>query len=103
MIFIGNGTYQPADGLPLARESLAEGQLDVRYLRADVRGARIRAALAMTTGRLSRSRDYVRQLAAKVTVAVEDEVSLATDGEVAIRGRQFEFAAMPGAIRQFVD
>lgn len=103
MIFIGNGTYRPADGLPLARESLAEGQLDVRYLRADVKGARVRAALAMTTGMLSRSHDYVRELAAKVTVAVDDEVALATDGEVSVRGRQFEFAAMPGAIRQFAE
>ena len=45
----------------------------------------------------------VRTLGAKVTVTVDDEVALATDGEVCLRGRQFEFAAMPGAIRQFTD
>lgn len=101
MIFIGNGRYRPVGGLPLSRESLAHGELDVRYLRADVRRARTKAAFAVATGTLLHSRAYERHLVSKVVVEVDEEASLATDGEVLIRGRRFEFAAAPAAMRQF--
>ncbi|WP_454196967.1 phosphatase PAP2 family protein [Nocardia sp. Marseille-Q1738] len=92
MLFVGNGTYQPADQIPMSRPRLHGGTLDVRYLRADVPFSRLRLISATFTGTLGYSATYVHRRVSRLEVRVAEEpVSLATDGEVDHRGKVFRF------------
>lgn len=100
MLFVGNGRYAPSDQVPMSRPDLNEGTLDVRYLRADQRWSRARLLWAAATGTLAGSPTYVQANAERVTVRLAGSpVSLATDGEVIGRGREFRFASRPAALR----
>ncbi|MFC4604517.1 bifunctional phosphatase PAP2/diacylglycerol kinase family protein [Rhodococcus kronopolitis] len=102
MLFVGNGRYAPSDQVPLSRPDLNEGTLDVRYLRADRRHSRARLLWATLTGTLSASPTYAHTDATAVTVRLRSEpVSLATDGEVIGRGREFRFTSRPAALRLY--
>ncbi|MGK8523277.1 bifunctional phosphatase PAP2/diacylglycerol kinase family protein [Nocardia asteroides] len=99
MLFVGNGTYHPADQIPMSRPELHGGTLDVRYLRADVPFSRLRLVFATFTGTLGYSPTYRHRRVSRVEVRVaEQPVSLATDGEVDHRGRDFRFAGRPLAL-----
>ncbi|MGK8556539.1 bifunctional phosphatase PAP2/diacylglycerol kinase family protein [Nocardia gipuzkoensis] len=92
MLFVGNGSYQPADQIPMSRPRLHGGTLDVRYLRADVPLSRLRLISAAFTGTLGYSATYVHRRVAGLDVRVAEEpISLATDGEVDHRGKVFRF------------
>lgn len=84
-VFVGNGRY--GDGLLdlTERESLADGVLDVRVVRADRRLARLRVVLAVLAGRLPQSPLVERHAASTVTIdrAGVEETAVALDGEVA--------------------
>ncbi|WP_435593120.1 bifunctional phosphatase PAP2/diacylglycerol kinase family protein [Nocardia sp. bgisy118] len=102
MLFVGNGRYDPADQVPMSRPELHRGTLDVRYLRADVRFSRTRLIWAALTGTLGSSATYVRREVPALAVHVaENSVSLATDGEVDLRGTDFVFASRPSALALF--
>lgn len=102
MLFVGNGRYAPSDQVPLSRPDLNEGTLDVRYLRADRRFSRTRLLWATATGTLANSQTYAHANTDTVTVRLQgDPVSLATDGEVIGRGREFRFASRPAALRLY--
>ncbi|WP_084510191.1 bifunctional phosphatase PAP2/diacylglycerol kinase family protein [Nocardia lijiangensis] len=102
MLFVGNGRYHPADQVPMARPELHRGTLDVRYLRADVRFSRTRLVWAALTGTLGSSATYVHREVPRLAVHVtENPVSLATDGEVDLRGSDFVFASRPSALALF--
>ena len=83
MVFVGNGTY----GLGLLdlgdRESLTDGLLDVRVVRADRPLSRLRVVGALVLGRLARSPLVLRrQTAITECVLNRDRVEVALDGEV---------------------
>ncbi|MBF6464103.1 phosphatase PAP2 family protein [Nocardia beijingensis] len=99
MLFVGNGAYHPADQIPMSRPELHGGTLDVRYLRADVPFSRLRLVFATFTGTLAYSPTYRHRRVSRLTVRVAEEpVSLATDGEVDHRGKDFRFASGPSAL-----
>ncbi|MFD8245273.1 bifunctional phosphatase PAP2/diacylglycerol kinase family protein [Nocardia sp. NPDC059691] len=99
MLFVGNGTYHPADQIPMSRPELRGGTLDVRYLRADVPFSRLRLVFATFTGTLEYSPTYRHRRVSRVDVRVAEEaVSLATDGEVDHRGKDFRFTSGPSAL-----
>ncbi|WP_063821086.1 phosphatase PAP2 family protein [Nocardia araoensis] len=99
MLFVGNGSYHPADQIPMSRPDLRGGTLDVRYLRADVPFSRLRLIFATFTGTLAYSPTYRHRRVSRVDVRVAEEpVSLATDGEVDLRGKDFRFASGPSAL-----
>lgn len=100
MLFVGNGRYTPSDQVPMSRPDLDGGTLDVRYLRADRRRSRARLLWAAATGTLGSSPTYAHANTDKLTVAVHGvPVSLATDGEVLGRSREFQFASRPAALK----
>ncbi|UAK29989.1 phosphatase PAP2 family protein [Nocardia asteroides] len=99
MLFVGNGCYHPADQIPMSRPQLRGGALDVRYLRADVRFSRLRLVFATFTGTLAYSPTYRHRRVSRVEVRVDGRpVSLATDGEVDHRGKDFRFISRPSAL-----
>jgi undecaprenyl-diphosphatase len=96
LLFVGNGPYHPRGMVPAWRPALDTGLLDIRYLRADMRLSRVRFLIGALTGALHRSRTYVQREAPTLSVEVRgDPVALATDGEVPVTGRRFEFAVAP--------
>nr|WP_245649729.1 phosphatase PAP2 family protein [Nocardia shimofusensis] len=102
MLFVGNGSYSPADQIPMSRPELHRGVIDVRYLRADVAFSRTRLVWATLTGTLAESATYVRRATDRLDVRISSgPVSLATDGEVGYRGTEFRFTSRPGALRIF--
>ncbi|MEV0245662.1 phosphatase PAP2 family protein [Nocardia sp. NPDC050712] len=102
MLFIGNGRYHPPNQIPRSRPELHHGTLDVRYLRADVPFSRTRLIWSTLTGTLDRSPTYVRHERHQFEVAVtEASVSLATDGEVDYKGRDFVFESHPDTLTLF--
>jgi undecaprenyl-diphosphatase len=99
LLFIGNGPYHPRGMVPAWRPALDSGLLDIRYLRADVRMSRTRFVLAALTGAMRHSRVYVQREAPSLHVLVHgDPVALATDGEVPVSGRRFDFAVAEGRL-----
>lgn len=102
MLFVGNGKYHPAHRIPMSRPQLHDSDLDVRYLRADLPFSRTRLVWAAFTGTLDRSPTYVHRRADRLEVSVVGRpVSLATDGEVDYRGRDFTFTSLTGALALF--
>ncbi|HEV2783543.1 MAG TPA: phosphatase PAP2 family protein [Actinophytocola sp.] len=99
LLFVGNGPYHPRGMVPAWRPALNSGQLDIRYLRADLRLSRTRFVLAALTGALHRSRTYVQREAPSLRVEVHGPpVALATDGEVPEVGNRFDFAVAPARL-----
>lgn len=83
LVFVGNGRY----GVELAdarnRESLADGLLDVRVVRADLRLARLRLLGAIVLGQVARSRVLVRRAAEDIEIGLDQSPTpVALDGEV---------------------
>ncbi|MEU8898841.1 phosphatase PAP2 family protein [Nocardia sp. NPDC048505] len=102
MLFVGNGRYHPANQIPRSRPELHHGTLDVRYLRADVPFSRTRLIWSTLTGTLGKSPTYVREERHRLEVSVtEASVSLATDGEVDYKGRDFVFESRPDTLTLF--
>ena len=88
--FIGNCRHEPSGLGPSWRPRLDDGRLDVRLLRADVPHSRARLALAMLSGRLSRSTAYVEMSVPELRVETSRSgVELAVDGERCDGGGSF--------------
>lgn len=86
MVFVGNGRYTPRGLAPSWREDLADGVLDVQYLRGDRRLSRTRAILFSLLGIVERSGVYGSIRAAEVEIRSESgPLPTAHDGEVADR------------------
>jgi diacylglycerol kinase family enzyme/membrane-associated phospholipid phosphatase len=81
MGFIGNCRYKPEGFAPSWRPRLDDGLLDIRLIEATGRWSRLRVALAVLTGRLSRCRPYRRWEAPALEVGSRnDPLRLARDG-----------------------
>ncbi len=99
VLFVGNGPYRPKGFAPTSRPKLDTGQLDVRYVRADVRFSRLRFVLAALLGALNHSPTYQHLETSKLDVRVlGSPVAIATDGEVGPEGRHFVFQSQPAAL-----
>jgi diacylglycerol kinase family enzyme/membrane-associated phospholipid phosphatase len=81
MAFIGNCRHKPEGFAPSWRPRLDDGLLDIRLIEADGRWSRLRVALAVLTGRLSRCRAYDHWEAPALEVSSRDgPMRLARDG-----------------------
>jgi diacylglycerol kinase family enzyme/membrane-associated phospholipid phosphatase len=99
MIFVGNGTYAPKGFAPSRRPALDTGQLDVRYLRADLPYSRARFLLASLTNSLNASHVYRQLDLPELDVRLRNgNRRLATDGEVGPLGSRFVFRSRPGTL-----
>lgn len=91
-LFVGNGPYHPRGAIPGWRSRLNSGQLDVRWLRADLRFSRLRAVFALALSALGHSKVYGERLASELTVELTEDEPVATDGEVIGETRKLRFA-----------
>lgn len=91
-VFVGNGTYHPRGAVPAFRDSLDSGLLDVRWLRADVAFSRTRAAFALLSSTIGRSRVYGEHRTSDLVVRLPTPERLATDGEVAGAATRLRFS-----------
>jgi diacylglycerol kinase family enzyme len=100
MVFVGNGRYGN-DMLDIAaRESLDEGVLDVRLIRADQPLARARIIVSLMLGRLHRSPLYVRRVVPEITFEFDTPtVAVAVDGEVDTLDTPLHYRSHPAALR----
>ncbi len=90
-LFLGNGSYDPPGAVPAFRSRLDSRLLDVRWLRADLKFSRIRAALALLLAAIGHSRVYGERRVPGLTVELRDPQPLATDGEVIGEGTRLRF------------
>lgn len=92
ILFVGNGVYTPRGLSPAWRPSLADGLLDVQYLRADLRLGRTRAVLATVLGASEHSRSYAQfQVQRLRVVSLSGPQPVAYDGETGPAATEFVF------------
>jgi diacylglycerol kinase family enzyme/membrane-associated phospholipid phosphatase len=92
ILFIGNGCYTPRGLAPAWRPRLEDGQLDVQYLRADVRFSRTRAVLGALLGISDRGSAYAEFQADEVRVVSRSGLKqVAYDGEMGEKAEEFVF------------
>jgi undecaprenyl-diphosphatase len=103
MVFVGNGRYGTSLLDVAERESLDDGLLDVRILRADGRLARLRTALALAAGRVESSPMAVLDEASSIELAFDrPKVDVALDGEIIPMTTPLRFRCRPKALRVLV-
>lgn len=103
MVFVGNGRY--GDGLlDLSdRDTLTDGVLDVRIVRADRPMARARIVGALLLGRLARCPLVVRLNPLRTTLRLtQPDVEVALDGEVERLTAPLRYESRPGALAVLV-
>ena len=100
MVFVGNNAYS---GLGLTgRESLQEGVLDVRILRARGPVPVLGVVWRILAGWLPRSQWLPQTLCTEVTMTAPPGTALAHDGEVEEVSGEVRFRSLPGAVRVLV-
>jgi undecaprenyl-diphosphatase len=103
MVFVGNGRYGTSVFDVAVRESLDDGLLDVRILRADGRLARVRVVARLVVGRVERSPMAVFDEVRSIELALDRaEVDVALDGEVVRFRSPLRFTCRPKALRVLV-
>ena len=99
LVFVGNGCYGKGLADLMNRESIDDGLLDTRILRAAPALARTRTVLALLLGRLGDSPLLVASQDTEVEVEVAaPTVSVALDGEVQRITPPLRFRSLPGAL-----
>ena len=104
LVFVGNGLY--GEGLvDLAdRDSLDDGLLDVRVVRADRRLARVRVVGAVLLGRLGTSPLIVRERCRACTIDLDrPAVDVALDGEVEVLQTPLRYECAPRSLPVLVN
>lgn len=103
MVFVGNGRYGRSLLDVSSRESLDEGVLDVRILRAEGKLARLRAIAALATRRLDESRITVVGEVPAVELGFDrPRIDVALDGEILTMDTPLRFNSRGGALRVLV-
>lgn len=104
LVFVGNGAYGETLSDISTRESLRDGLLDVRVVRADQRFARLRLVIDALTGRLDRSPALERRTCRAITIAVHgrSRIDVALDGEVVAISTPLEYESAAGALQVLV-
>lgn len=96
MAFIGNCRYKPEGFAPSWRPRLDDGLLDIRLIEASPRWSRLRVALSVLTGRLSRCRAYRRWEAPALEVGSPNgPLRLARDGNTFDGSARFRVEKLP--------
>ncbi|MDQ1738137.1 MAG: hypothetical protein QOH56_4388 [Pseudonocardiales bacterium] len=102
LLFVGNGRYLPRGFVPGWRPRLDDGLLDVRLLDVGARGATVRIAFALLTGRLARSPLYVEAAVPKTTITIRDGATkLALDGELFDGAERIDYRIHPASLTVF--
>jgi diacylglycerol kinase family enzyme/membrane-associated phospholipid phosphatase len=92
IVFVGNCLYTPRGLSPAWRPRLEDGQLDVQYLRADLRFGRTRAVLATLLGVSQHTRSYGHFSADEVRIVSRSGLKqVAYDGEMGEKATEFHF------------
>jgi undecaprenyl-diphosphatase len=92
IVFVGNCLYTPRGLSPAWRPRLEDGQLDVQYLRADLRFGRTRAVLATLLGVSQHTRSYGHFSADEVRIVSRSGLKqVAYDGEMGEKATEFRF------------
>jgi diacylglycerol kinase family enzyme/membrane-associated phospholipid phosphatase len=96
MAFIGNCRYKPEGFAPSWRPRLDDGLFDIRLIEASGRWSRLRIALSVLAGRLSRCRAYRRWEAPALAVrAGSDPLRLTRDGNTFDGSPSFRVEKLP--------
>ena len=82
VVFVGNGVYTPRGLAPAWREHLADGLVDLQYLRADRKLSRTVAVIASLVGLVERTGVLGSVKASRIVVESEEPLPVAHDGEV---------------------
>ena len=103
MVFVGNGRYGSSLVDLADRESLEDGILDVRIMRADGKLARLRVALSLVLGRVEDSPMAVFDEVSSVELAFKrPKVEVALDGEIFEMTTPLRFRCRPKALKVLV-
>jgi undecaprenyl-diphosphatase len=104
LVFVGNGAYGESLSDIGTRESLRDGVLDVRVVRADQRFARLRLVADALLGRLDRSPVLERRTCRAITITVHGRrsVAVALDGEVTTLETPLEYESAAAALQVLV-
>ena len=102
-MFVGNCRYQPSGFVPIWRQRLDDGRLDVRLLEAGHRLTATRLVVSFLTGRLGRSRLYREYDPVQLHVLLPDESSpLARDGELGPGVHEVRYGKQTRALTVYV-
>jgi diacylglycerol kinase family enzyme/membrane-associated phospholipid phosphatase len=102
-MFVGNCRYDPSGFVPIWRQRLDDGRLDVRLLEAGHPLAATRLMLSFITGRLGRSHLYHEYDPVELHVVLADGASpLARDGEVGPSIQEARFGKQARALTVYV-
>lgn len=103
MVFVGNGRYGRSLLDLTERESVDDGLLDVRILRADGRFARAKVILALVLGRIEQSPMAVFHETREIELALDrPRVDVALDGELVSLASPLRFRCRPRALTVLV-
>lgn len=103
MVFVGNGRYGTSFLDIAERESLVDGLLDVRILRADGRFARARVVARMLIGRAAESPMAEFDAVESIELSLDrPKVDVALDGEIVSMTSPLRFRCRPKALRVLV-
>jgi undecaprenyl-diphosphatase len=104
MVFVGNGRYGTSLFDVGSRESLDDGLLDVRILRADGKLARLRVVGRLLVGRVASSPMAEFDAVSSIELAVvgRTSVDVALDGEVVRMESPLRFRCRPRVLRVLV-
>ena len=98
-VFVGNGTYWPRGLNPATRSDLADGILDLQYLRADKRWGRTTAVIASLFGTVERSRVLGAVQSDRIAIRSRSgPILVAHDGEVEDPVEDIEMDVEPRAL-----
>jgi len=102
-MFVGNCRYQPSGFVPIWRQRLDDGRLDLRLLEAGHRMAATRLVVSFLMGRLGRSRLYREYDPVQLHVLLPDESSpLARDGELGPGVHEVHYGKQTRALTVYV-
>ncbi|GAC1588875.1 MAG: hypothetical protein NVS3B21_05020 [Acidimicrobiales bacterium] len=100
MVFIGNNVYCSGLFDITERESVTDGVVDIRLVRAEARFSRLRVVGAALFKRLDRSPLIERRVVAEIVIEPDPkEVSVALDGEVEELLAPLRFRSRKGALK----
>lgn len=103
MVFVGNGRYGTSLFDVAERESLDDGLLDVRILRADGGLARLRVIARLLVGRADRSPMAEFDAVQSIELALDrTQVDVALDGEIVSMSSPLRFRCRAKALRVLV-
>ncbi len=104
MVFVGNGRYGTSLFDLASRDTLDDGLLDVRILRADGKAARLRIVLALLGGRIAESpmAEFHEASSVELSFPGRAKIDVALDGELVSMSTPLRFQCRPKALRVLV-